>query len=81
MKKEYMKPTIVFEDFTLSTNIAAGCDSIVGNPSQGTCGIPGTGGICIFSTPETGCNILFDDGSYDGLCYHVPTEGNNLFNS
>ena len=47
MKKEYSKPIVVFENFTLSTNIAGTCESIVGNPSKGTCAVLGTGGILL----------------------------------
>lgn len=81
MKKEYVKPVIVFESFSLSTNIAADCDSIVGSQSQGSCPVLGTGGIAIFIGPETGCVICPPEDGWDGLCYHVPIEGNQLFNS
>lgn len=86
MKKEYVKPVVVFESFSLSTNIAAGCESIVGNPSKDSCPVAGTGGIAIFNTPENGCEFTPAqmggvDDMWDGFCYHVPTETNNLFNS
>lgn len=81
MKKAYSKPMITFESFTLSTNIAAGCERIVGNPSKGTCGIMGSDGETLFSGF---CDVDWmskygDD--YDGFCYHVPFDNNNLFNS
>lgn len=82
MKKEYIKPVIVFENFSLSTNIAAGCEGIVGNPSKDACAVTGTGGIAIFNTELQGCNMEpFEEDSWDGFCYHVPTEYKNLFNS
>lgn len=87
MKKEYSKPEIMFEDFELSTSIAGNCERIVGNPSKGTCGVPGSvEGLDIFSTTVSGCvlydeDIDGDDDMYDGFCYHVPTERYTLFNS
>lgn len=82
MKKEYEKPVVVFESFSMSTNIAAGCDSIVNTLNRGTCTVNGTGGINIFVDGVTDCNVPVPDGSTnDGLCYHVPTGAYNLFNS
>ena len=87
MKKVYSKPEIQFEDFTMSTSIAGNCESIVGNPSKGTCAILGSGGIAVFDasvgnacefTPE---RLGQDADQYDGTCYHVPSEYSNLFNS
>lgn len=81
MKKEYVKPVIVFESFSLSTNIAADCDSIVGNPSQDSCPVMGSGGIAIFIDSTANCVFGPPEGEWDNLCYHVPIEGNKLFNS
>lgn len=81
MKKAYSKPQILFEDFTLSTNIAAGCEVRVEGHSSGTCGYKMGGGIVVFVSAETGCNTHEPDGDLNGLCYHVPIETNNLFNS
>ena len=85
MKKTYIKPEIFFDSFSLSTNIATNCEVTFDLASRGSCGIPddndtgmnifdlGTGGTC--TAPGKGSE------TYDGLCYHVPTENNNLFNS
>lgn len=82
MKKEYEKPVVVFESFSMSTNIAAGCDRIVNTLSRGTCALPmGTGGISVFVDNVAACLYQASDGMYDNLCYHVPTEAYNLFNS
>lgn len=87
MKKMYYKPQVMFESFMLSTNIAGGCESIVGNPSKGTCALIGTGGINMFSGSITDCEYkpedmgCADDVSLDGFCYHVPVTEKNLFNS
>lgn len=89
MKKKYTKPQIYFEDFSPSTNIAADCESIVGNASKGTCAVIGTGGIAIFDGNVGGGKVCAftpadleqEADKWDGFCYHVPTEYNNLFNS
>lgn len=88
MKKMYSKPEIVFENFAISTNIAGDCEvPFVNNPSKGSCAVTGTGGIAVFDS-QVGAVCVFkpgevgyDDDYYDQLCYHVPTEYNNLFNS
>lgn len=87
MKKTYSKPEIVFESFSLSQNIAAGCEVKTNTPSQSECGID-FGGSMLFVDGMNGMNGCKDiavdnvggDGVYNGICYHVPT-GENLFNS
>lgn len=88
MKKAYSKPEIMFESFTMSTSIAAGCEEIFGLYARGVCGIPGSApGMTIFNRDAAGNNCTADadaipgDPMYDGLCYHVPTASENLFNS
>ena len=87
MKKAYSKPEIVFENFSLTTNIAGDCEEIYGFFARGTCGIPDSNGLGmkIFNTtPGVNSDCVIqggDDTLYDGFCYHVPTETNNLFNS
>ncbi len=86
MKKIYSKPEIIFEDFTLSENIAGNCEGIVGNPSKGSCAVNGTGGIVMFDGSVSACDYSPEDMNgtadmWDGYCYHVPTEYSNLFNS
>ncbi len=86
MKKVYTAPQILFESFTMSTNIAGNCEGIVGNPTQGTCAVIGTGSQAIFTDTVTACEFTPDtfgqpEDQWDGFCYHVPSEYNNLFNS
>lgn len=100
MKKAYNKPEIIFEDFSLSTNIAGDCDVIDGvNAAYGSCGIelPGIGivfvtGVCerkendpdnLVYVTVTGSDGSYSPniGPYDSICYHVPQQNNNLFNS
>ena len=82
MKKLYTKPEITFEDFTLNTSIAGDCEVKTHTPAAEQCGIA-FGDINIFLDGHEGCTTTIIDGSkdFDGLCYHVPTETNNLFNS
>ena len=82
MKKAYSKPEVAFFDFTLSTNIAAGCEEKTHLPAIDSCGWkpdpkwPGT----IFTDPTDGiCTQTPAGTKYDALCYHVPTEAYNLF--
>jgi hypothetical protein len=87
MKKAYSKPEIMFEDFSLSTNVAAGCEMKIHNSVEGTCAYFGSGGVVVFTDKLTAC--VYTPGEmggtnpdeWDGFCYHVPTDKNNLFNS
>lgn len=83
MKKTYSKPRIMFESFSMSTNIAAGCEKTFGLYSRGACGYEDDTGEVIYATGVGSvCTTNGGDaGSYDGLCYHLPDESNNLFNS
>lgn len=83
MKKAYIKPQVYFEDFQLSASIAAGCEEIIKNQSQGTCGYVMTGGVTVFTDSVSGCTMPIEDGSStaNGLCYHVPFQTYNLFTS
>lgn len=86
MKKVYTAPQILFESFTMSTNIAAGCEAIVDNPTKGICAYTYddefAGTVSIFTTQVSGCSVteVKEDG-YNGFCYHVPFEEYNLFAS
>lgn len=76
---------IVFENFSLSTNIAADCEAKTNLPSNNTCGIDMSGKV-VFLTGMGGCSdIQVDnvggDGAWNGLCYHNPNNGDNVFNS
>ena len=80
MMKKYEKPQIVFEDFSLSNNIAANCE--VKTPLQSLeagCGFPVRGGSVFLS--GTLCTHVTQDETYNGFCYHNPSDVYNLFNS
>lgn len=82
MKKAYIAPEIMFEDFTISTNIAAGCEAKSDLLAGGQCGFK-WGKKVIFTEQVLGCTVKVvpGDGNYDGLCYHNPSEDYNVFNS
>lgn len=87
MKKSYSKPDIVFENFSLSTNVAAtACAHAVQSFAEGHCGIM-FGDRMVFLDGIAGCETkgayIIEDGSpiANYLCYHVPTAPNALFHS
>ena len=86
MKKPYYKPEIVFESFSLSQNIAAGCEEKTHTPSARECAVDFSG-LSLFLDGMDACNDikvdnLGGDGEYGGICYHVYTDGTkNFFNS
>jgi hypothetical protein len=79
MKKPYNKPDIQFESFALSESIAAGCEERPHNATH-DCGVK-FGKQEVFTTPITGCTTKVVDGDYNGLCYHNPSSGYNVFMS
>lgn len=79
MKKIYSKPEIMFDSFTLTTNIAAGCGKKIDTHVNGVCGLELSGVGKAFLDNIAGCEVKFTES--DEYCYHVPTEDNKLFNS
>jgi hypothetical protein len=77
--KKYMKPRIVFDSFKLSESIAT-CAIENALPTEGSCGYPSRYGN-VFMDIIQGCVYKEQDGEYNGVCYHNPTEYNNLFGS
>lgn len=89
MKKVYSKPEIAFEDFSVCTSVAAGCEYKTNTPSAGNCGLE-FGAFTVFldsmtnvCTGEGKITSSGGDGEYNGYCYHVfANDGEkNLFNS
>ena len=85
MKKEYSAPEIIFDSFSLNESIAnvnMYCTRNITNQYSGTCGLQ-FGNKVVFTVSASGCKFKVQDGSpmVDGLCYHVPTGDNNVFNS
>ena len=81
MKKIYKKPMVLIENFSLSTNIAGDCDTKTNTPSQNQCAYPLRSGHMVFMSEIAACTTTEDDGEYEGICYHVPNDAKNLFNS
>lgn len=86
MKKVYEAPAIMFEDFSLTTNIAGNCEVIISNHTQSSgCAYVYNDGrgnsLSVFTDTMGSCTYKPANGDYNGLCYHVPYESNNLFNS
>lgn len=84
MKKTYAKPEIMFEDFSLSNAITAGCEKIAQATENACAYIVSTnyGDFNVFTPELIGvCDTTRADGDYNGICYHVPTAANNVFTS
>lgn len=83
MKKQYTKPVIIFEDFSLSTSVSAGCEEQPENSMDfNSCGII-FGEDIIFVSGLNGCKVQVVEGSAsaDGTCYHNPSDEKNIFTS
>lgn len=83
MRKTYSKPEIVFEDFSVTANIASGCEKFA-NAAYGSCGVEFIPGVMnIFLEGIDGCTLVIQDGSdeHNKLCYYNPSPSNNVFTS
>lgn len=84
--KKYTKPMIVFESFTLSTNIAGDCDVKTDTKSNHDCWMDFSG-VPVFLEGMSGCKNGIQikneggDGEFNGICYDVFTSDKQLFNS
>ena len=92
MKKKYVKPEILFEDFTLSTSVAScATSSMVKVMVTESCGfydeylkvvvISGETSGCPTETTQSGYRVAETPGENDGVCFHVPIEAYNVWNS
>ncbi len=91
--KKYVKPEILFEDFTLSTSVAScATESMEKVYADNSCGFydeylkvvvvtDNTGGCAKVSENVSGYRVATTPGENDGICYHVPIEAYNMFNS
>ncbi len=81
MKKHYQAPEILFEDFALSSSIAGSCGFIVNNSSKYVCAFYDEREEKYVFTADIGaCSTKNEDGQ-NGICYHVPVDTSDLFNS
>ena len=82
MKKLYSKPEIMFENFSMSVNVAAGCEVITKLQGENACGYKPDRWIggALFNKPENGCETA-PTAPYDSICYDTPNQVYNLFTS
>ena len=80
MKKQYNRPDIVFERFSMNSSIAGQCE-FKAQFARDICGAELTEAITVFTDEIQNCSFKQPDGEYDMLCYHVPTDSYNVFNS
>ena len=93
MKKVYEKPMIMFESFSLSTNIAGDCDIPTGTYGFKICAVDFSGtplfltsiDACVGTAENPGIAVDPDltggDGVFNSICYHVPGDFLGYFNS
>lgn len=88
MKKTYGKPTISFENFAFSNNIASSCSAVT--HAENNCGsyaMQGDPTTCFFYSNEwlvfySGvCESYPEENKPGDLCYHVSTDSSRAFAS
>ena len=81
MKKKYQRPELYYESFALCSTIAAGCEGIA-NFAENACTVTleGEGYKLVLFNSNTVC-LDSPPNADDYLCYHAPTENNNIFSS
>jgi len=77
--KSYVSPIVSFESFELSSTTASSCGVDTHLHSRNTCGLEDPAYGVIFMESMSFCTFPVDEEFH--ICYHQPTEGNNLFNS
>jgi len=80
MKKKYVTPAIHFETLSIGTSVSSSCEGIV-NFAPDLCSVTVDVGfemqifqsenICPYSGPDVN----------DLVCYHAPSDNNNVFSS
>ena len=78
MKKTYNRPEIVFENFNISSSIAACAKEA--DSTRDSCGYAYIAGRTLFVEENTGCSVVALDGS-NGICFYIPTADTSLFAS
>ncbi len=79
MKKRYEKPDIMFDNFTMSESVAR-CEEKA-NFARGVCAVETGPFTYMFTDEVNSCNFKQKDLEFNSLCYHVPMDSNNVFNS
>ena len=80
MKKNYSKPAIHFEMLSVGTSVSSSCEGIA-NFAMGLCSITIDVGfeMNIYQTPDI-CDYTGPEVD-DMICYHAPSDNNNVFTS
>lgn len=80
MKKKYVKPLIIIEDFQLCESIATvGCE-LKANQYRDACAYyDEESGMTLFAEPLDVC--VQEPADNDEYCYHIPNESWNIFAS
>lgn len=92
MKRQYGKPEVTFENFTLSANIASSCgDALSYHSLDADCMFHSTYGdpnSCVFYENDFSvfldlavCDLQPDGESWSQVCYHVITDDMKAFTS
>jgi hypothetical protein len=82
MKKAYVKPTISFESFKMSSSIAGTCVLQANSGDPNSCEYTTSMGFVIFTAACTGKDeYSSQDGTEYGVCYDVPTADVKVFAS
>lgn len=79
MKLAYEAPEIIYEDFSLSTSIAAGCEFKTQLQAEGVCGYMMEGDV-VFAADISGCKYTPAEDE-DTICYHNPSDLRNIYTS
>lgn len=79
MKLAYESPEIIYEDFSLSASIAAGCEFKTQLQAEDVCGYMMEGDV-VFAASISGCKYIPAEEE-DTICYHNPSELRNIYTS
>lgn len=79
MKRAYQRPIVCFQNFALSNQVSSGCEGIA-NSVEFQCSV---------LIPEFGYEVFNSEnicpvsppGVDDYICFHAPTDENNVYSS
>lgn len=79
MKRAYQRPIVCFQNFALSNQVSSGCEGIANSVEfQCSVRIPELG-YDVFNS-ENICSVC-PPGVDDRICFHAPTDENNVYSS
>lgn len=80
MKKKYEKPQILITSFELSESIASGCEQI-SNTAEYMCAVVDKEAGITYIADYSICEFIPPNDDDDLVCYHAPSDSNNVFSS